>query len=126
MVLTWLNLGILVFLAAGFAFAAGPLVGSLLFAPSYTSEQNKMPYECGMVPYQSSWTRFGITYYIYALLFLAFEVDVLYLFPVAVYYPSSVGWLPLVKVFIFLFVLALGVVYFWAKGVFTWPRRIAS
>jgi NADH-quinone oxidoreductase subunit A len=59
------------------------------------------------------------------LLFLAFDVDVLYLFPVATVYRTTQGWLPFLEIFIFLFVLVLAIIYFWAKGVFTWPRRIS-
>jgi len=124
MVFSWLNLGILVCLLAGLGFALGPLVLPLLLAPKSRGGDLGIPYECGIRPQGSSWTRFGINYYFYALLFLAFDVDVLYLFPVAAHYPASEGWLPLVKVFIFLFALALGCVYFWKKGVFEWPRRI--
>ncbi|WP_029898142.1 NADH-quinone oxidoreductase subunit A [Desulfohalovibrio reitneri] len=126
MVFTWINLAMLVFLVAGFAFAAGPVVGSLLLSPHYTKGDVGMSYECGMPPHGTSWVRFGINYYIYALIFLAFDVDVLYLFPVAAHYPDAEGFVPLVKVFIFLAVLALGVAYFWRKGVFTWPRRISE
>jgi NADH-quinone oxidoreductase subunit A len=125
-VFTWLNLAILIFLVAGLAFAAGPLIGSILLAPKAKGGAMGLPYECGMTPLASPWTRYGVSYYIYALLFLAFEVDVLYLFPVAAYYPSAEGIVPFVKVIIFLAVLAAGVVYFWCKGVFTWPRRIAT
>ena len=66
-----------------------------------------------------------MNYYVYALLFLAFDVDVLYLFPVASVYRVTEGWLPFLEMIIFLAVLALAVLYFWAKGVFTWPRRIS-
>lgn len=84
-----------------------------------------MPYECGMRPQGSAWTRYGINYYVYALLFLAFDVDVLYLFPVAVHYPHADGLGAFVKVFIFISVLAAAIIYFWRKGVFTWPRKIS-
>lgn len=124
MVFTWLHFGILAFLAAGLAFAGGPLVGSLLLAPRAHGGDMSMAYECGMVPHGTPFIRFSINYTIYALLFLAFDVDVLYLFPVATYYPMAEGFVPFVKIFIFLFVLALGVAYFWRKGVFTWPKRI--
>jgi len=125
MVFTWLHAAILIFLVASLAFAVGPLVGSILLASKARGGALGLPYECGMVPHGSSWMRFGINYYIYALLFLAFDVDVLYLFPVAAHYPDSEGLGALVKVFIFLAVLALGVVYFWRKGVFTWPKRVS-
>ena len=124
MVFDWLHLAIILFLVAGLLFAGGPLILSFLIAPRAKGGDLGMPYECGMRPYGSSWTRFGVNYYVYALIFMAFDVDVLYLFPVATYYHQTIGWLAFVKVFIFLFVLALSIVYFWAKGVFTWPRRI--
>lgn len=124
MVFTWLHLAILSFLVTGIMFAAGPLILSLLVAPRTKGGDMGMSYECGMPPHGSSWTRFGVNFYLYAMLFLAFDVDVLYLFPVAVYYPAAEGFMPFVKVFIFLGVLALAVIYFWAKGVFTWPNKI--
>jgi NADH-quinone oxidoreductase subunit A len=126
MVFSWLNIAILLALGLGLVFASGPLIGSLALAPSSRGGAFHDPYECGMVPHGSSWVRFGINYYVYALLFLAFDVDVLYLFPVAAYYPNSEGWLIFAKVLLFLFVLGLGCVYFWKKGVFEWPRKISA
>ena len=126
MILTWLHIGILLFLFFALLFAGGPIIGSLLLAPKYKGGEHAVPYECGMLPHGRAWGRFGINYFVYALIFIAFDVDVLYLFPVAAAYPDTVGWGALVKVFIFLFVMALGVLYFWKKGVFTWPRRITE
>lgn len=123
MVFSWMHLVIACFFLAGALMAAGPLLGSYFLAPRARGGDLGLPYECGIRPYGDAWIRFGVNYYIYALLFLAFEVDVLYLLPVSVVYPQ-LGWDAMVKVFIFLFVLALAVVFFWAKGVFTWPRRI--
>ncbi len=117
-------MAILSFLAVGFGFAAAALAAPLVLAPKATHGDIGMPYECGMRPFGSSWIRFGITYYIYAILFLAFDVDVLYLFPVAAHYPEAPGFGAFLKVFVFLAVLVLALVYFWAKGVFSWPRRM--
>lgn len=125
MVFTWFHLALLLFFIAGILFAALPLLVSRLIAPRYKGGDLTMPYECGLPPHGSAWTKFGVNYYFYALIFLAFEVDILYLFPVATFYPHSDGWLPLVKLFIFLFILGISVIYFWRKGVFTWPRRVS-
>ena len=125
MVFSWLHLAIIIFFLVGIGMSAGPLGGSLLLSPWTRGGDTRMPYECGMRPMGSAWMRFGINYYIYALLFLAFDVDVLYLFPVALYYPQAQGILVFFKVLIFLTVLAAAVVYFWAKGVFSWPKRIS-
>jgi NADH-quinone oxidoreductase subunit A len=124
MTFSWLHLGILVFLIVGFLFAATPLLIALFLSPRSRGGDLGMPYECGMRPLGTSWIRFGPNYYIYALLFLAFDVDVLYLFPVATYYPEASGLIPFLKLFVFLGILVLAILYFWAKGVFTWPRRI--
>jgi NADH-quinone oxidoreductase subunit A len=126
MIFTWLNVAILAALLMGLAFAGGPLIGSLLLAPKSKGGSIGEAYECGMRPYGTSRVRFGINYYIYALLFLAFDVDVLYLFPVAAYYPTTDSWWVFAKVFIFIFVLALGCYYFWKKGVFEWPKKIET
>ena len=124
MTFNWLHLGILVFLIVGVLFAATPLVIAFFLSPRSKGGDLGMPYECGMRPLGTSWIRFGPNYYIYALLFLAFDVDVLYLFPVATYYPEANGLISFLKLFVFLAILVLAILYFWAKGVFTWPRRI--
>ncbi len=120
-----LNLAIIIFLIMGVVFGGAPLLGSLILAPKARGGDMALPYECGVTPYGTSRVSWGINYYFYALLFLAFDVDVLYLFPVAAFYPSSQGWAAFWELVIFVGVLALAVVYFWRKGVFTWPRRIS-
>ena len=126
MELTWFNVAILLFFVAGVAFAGFPMLASLLVAPRAKGGAIGEPYECGVPTFGPTWVRFGINYYFYALIFLAFDVDVLYLFPVAAHYRDSEGWLPFFKVLIFIAVLAAPAAYFWRKGVFTWPRRIQS
>ena len=121
---SWLSLAILLFLGAGVAFGAAPLIAACLLAPRSRGGDLGMPYECGMPPHGPARVRFGINYYFYALLFLAFDVDVLYLFPVAATYRESLGWSVFWEFLLFLGILGLAVVYFWRKGVFTWPRRV--
>ena len=82
------------------------------------------PFECGVPTHGQAWARFSINYYVYALIFLAFEVDILYLFPVAAAYGTPQGLGTTVKVLVFIAVLAAAIVYFNGKGVFTWPRKI--
>lgn len=124
MVFTWLQAALLLFMVAGIVFAAGPLLGSIALAPRYTGGAVGLPYECGVPTHGNTLARFGINYYFYAIVFLAFEVDILYLFPVATWFNKSVGFAPVGKILIFLGVLGLAVVYFQSKGVFEWPRRI--
>jgi NADH-quinone oxidoreductase subunit A len=121
---SWFNLAVILFLGAGVLFGLAPLIGATLLAPRSKGGDIGLPYECGITPHGPARVRFGINYYFYALLFLAFDVDVLYLFPVAAVYPNSPGWAVFWELVVFLGILALAVVYFWRKGVFTWPRKV--
>ena len=121
---SWFNLAVILFLGAGVLFGLAPLIGATLLAPRSKGGDIGLPYECGITPHGPARVRFGINYYFYALLFLAFDVDVLYLFPVAAVYPNSPGWAIFWELVVFLGILALAVVYFWRKGVFTWPRKV--
>ena len=124
MVFDALHFAIILFLIGGAGFALGPMITAALISPRARGGDLSMPYECGNRPLGAAWTQFGITYYIYALLFIAFDVDVLYLFPVSVYYHLSEGWAAFGKLVVFLFFLLLALIYFRAKGVFTWQRKI--
>lgn len=77
-----------------------------------------------MKPIGDSWVRYGVVFYLYALIFLAFDVDVLFLFPVAIAYNNEMFiYRDFVEIFIFVGILSLAIVYAWAKGVFTWKRK---
>lgn len=118
---------IAVFFLGGLGFAIGPfIIAHLLAARSTRNISNKTEQiiECGMVPIGPAWIRFGIVYYLYALMFLAFDVDVLYLFPVALVYNQGFGMRDFVEVLIFVAILSLAIVYAWKKGVFKWERKI--
>ena len=124
MVFNWFHLALIVLLAVGASFAIGALILPFFLAPKARGGAMAEPYECGMPPQGSAWGSFNINYYFYALIFLAFDVDVLYLFPVAVRYPHTIGWFPFVEILIFLSVLGAAILYFYKKGIFTWPRKI--
>jgi NADH-quinone oxidoreductase subunit A len=113
-----------IFLLAGFIGAIAPFVISNLLRPRLYNRKTLVTYECGMDPYGSAWDiRFGVSFYLYALIFLAFDVDILYLFPVAAAYDRVAGMRGAVEFVIFVLILSLAVVYAWAKGVFTWPEK---
>ncbi|PIE58972.1 MAG: NADH-quinone oxidoreductase subunit A [Desulfobulbus propionicus] len=117
-----------IFLMGALAFGIGPIVIVKLFSPSshtrQTAGRTDQFIECGMEPIGSAWIRFGIIYYMYALIFLAFDVDVLFLFPVAVAYNSpEFNYRDLVEVVLFVGILSLAVVYAWLKGVFEWNLK---
>ncbi len=105
------------FLLLGVAVGAVPLILPKLISPRYKGPATTKTYECGVDTIGSAWIRFPISYYLFALIFVAFEVDILYLFPVALVY-GEFAWRDLVEITIFLSVLGLAILYAWRKGVF--------
>ena len=122
-------LWITAFTLGGLAFALGPIIIVYLLMPLKTRQINAKSgqyIECGMDPIGDSWIRYGVVFYLYALIFLAFDVDVLFLFPVAVAYNGeafSSSIRDFVEVILFVGILSLAVVYAWVKGVFKWERK---
>lgn len=113
---------IFVFLATGIAVATAPLViAHVLRLSRRPGDIALEPYECGIQTQNYAWdSRYGIAYYLYALIFLAFEVDVLYLFPVVAAFDAGSGTKALMLLGLFLAVLSLALIYAWMKGSFEW------
>ena len=112
-------LAIALYLAVGIVFAVVPLILSRLIVRRGAGAKRDETYESGMETIGSAWMQFSAAYYIYALIFLAFDVDVLYLFPVTTVY-DQYGARDFIEVVIFVGILSLAIVYAWRKGVFEW------
>ena len=100
--------------------AMGLLFGlSYLLAPKRPSEIKETPYECGIPPAPFAWSQVQIRYYVFAILFLIFDVEAVFLFPWAIVFLKSV---PAVfyEMLIFIGILFFGVIYGWRKGVLQW------
>jgi len=110
---------IIVFLLAGIVLVAGANFLSNLISPKSDNTQKREPYESGMKTIGSTWVQFKVGYYLYAILFLVFDVEVAFLFPWAVVF-KEVGTVALVEIIIFLFILGLGLLYAWKKGALKW------
>jgi NADH-quinone oxidoreductase subunit A len=110
---------VLVFVIVGFAFALIPLVIAYFISPRAVGADKLISYESGITPIGQAWIQFGVAYYLYALIFLAFDVDVLFLFPVLTAF-GSFPWRDLISLILFVGILVLAVVYAWCKGVFEW------
>lgn len=101
--------------------AAAALLLPRLTSPRYLGPKTEETYECGVDTIGTAWTQFSIAYYLFALVFVAFEVDVLYLFPIAlVYGEPGLGWRDLIEVAMFLGILSMAIVFAWRRGVFKW------
>lgn len=117
---------VLIFFLVAIVFGVAPLIIAFLIAPRTRGGKTFEIYECGVDPFGGAWIRYCAVYYIYALIFIAFDVDVLYLFPLAVSYTRGGNTFEFYSLLIFIALLALAVIYAWGKGVFTWKRRMQS
>ena len=112
---------IVVLLVGGIGLAAilGMFLTSYVMAPKRKSAIKETPYECGIEPAPYSWSQIQIRYYVFAILFLIFDVEAVFLFPWAIVFLTSI---PAVfyEMLIFIAILGFGVVYGWRKGVLQW------
>ncbi|HEY2805570.1 MAG TPA: NADH-quinone oxidoreductase subunit A [Gemmatimonadales bacterium] len=111
---------VLSFLALGLVFGAVSIVVPMLIAPRKHSGDALQTYESGIVPERGAWRQFSLAYYLYALLYLAVAVDVIYLFPVALVFRLIGTWQALVELLAFVGIVALAVIYSWRTGAFRW------
>ncbi len=109
--------GLLLLGAVGFAIA--PLLIVALVAPRKKSRAKGDTYECGVLTFGETWVRFRIQYYIYALMFVVFDIETVFLYPWAVSY-AGLGVFALIEMLVFLAILVVGLAYAWAKGVLRW------
>ncbi len=122
---------VFVFIVVGFAFAGLALGIAKLLRPSNPNPAKLTTYECGEMPVGSSWVRFNVRFYLVALFFIIFDVEVIFLYPWAVVfkqlYPVH-GMGPIVfwEMIIFLAILTLGLAYVWVKGDLAWVKKLAQ
>ena len=113
----WLYVG--AFVASGAVLVVLILLVSKLINPDSPSAAKLSPYECGIVPVGDSWHPFAVRYYIFALLFLVFDVESIFLFPWAITF-RSLGGAGFIEMMTFIGVLVLGLVHAWRKGALSW------
>ena len=112
-------LPLLALLALAALFAAGSFVASGLPAPRNPTEPKLSPYECGFEPFDDSRMKFDVRYYLVAILFIIFDLEIAFLFPWAVSL-DTVGTFGLISMGIFLAILVVGFIYEWKKGALEW------
>ena len=107
---------ILSFGIAALMFALNELVG-----PKNPSAEKSEPFECGVRPFSSPWGHYSVKFYLVAMFFILFDVEVVWFFPWAVIL-KKLGWAGIVEMFAFAAVLILGLVYAWRKGALQWEK----
>ena len=110
---------LLALIGAAIAFSAGGIAVAKILVKGTTNPQKGEAYECGLPTVGPTWIRFQVGYYLFALIFLIFDVELIFLYPWAVVV-KQVGWVALIDISIFLFILFLGFLYAHKKGALKW------
>jgi len=96
-----------------------PLILAKFVAPKKPGYSKQAPYECGLESSGDPWVQFRVQYYIYALLFVVFDVEVVFIYPWAMVW-KGLGAVALAEMGLFIAILAVGLIYAWKKGVLEW------
>jgi NADH-quinone oxidoreductase subunit A len=110
---------ILIFLVIAGAVAMAMVAGSFLLARQHPDSEKLSPYECGFEPFEDARIRFDVRYYLVAILFIIFDLEVAFLFPWAVSL-GDIGLFGFWSMVVFLAVLTVGFIYEWRKGALEW------
>ena len=119
---------VLVFTVLGLGFVGVNLLIGKLLRPSNPQERKLSTYECGEPATGSAWVNFNIRFYLVALIFIIFEVEIAFIFPVATVFrqrmESGQGLFAFVEIVVFVGILFLGLIYAWAKGDLEWVKKV--
>jgi len=110
---------LILLLVCGIAFAGGGILLSKVIAKTSFNPVKGLPYECGIPSTGKAWVQFNVGYYLFALLFLVFDVELVFMYPWAVVV-KEVGLVAFVEILVFMFILFMGFLYAWKKGALTW------
>jgi len=120
-------LPVIIFTGLAVALVAAPLLIQYIISPRHNKGGEKLTsYECGEVPEGSAWVKFNVRFYIIALIFLIFDVEVIFLFPWSVVFKqlteTGFGFLAFIEMFVFVAILIVGFAYVWVKGDLDWVK----
>ncbi len=113
------NEWLILFFLVGASFVGLVLIFSGIVAPKSTNPQKFEPYECGIPTEGVTWLQFNVGYYLFAILFLVFDVETVLVFPWAVVMKET-GIAAFIEILIFFFILGLGLLYAWKKHALIW------
>lgn len=108
-----------IFLLGGIAFALIGIVTNWLLSPKKPNPVKESTYECGPETQGPTWVQFKINYFLYALIFVAFDIETVFLYPWAVAF-KSLGLFAFVEMIVFIAILAVGLWYAWKEGALEW------
>ena len=116
---------VFVFILIGVAFGIAPVVTGLIVAPHRPDSEKLSPYECGFEAFEDARMKFDVRYYLIAILFILFDLEIAFLFPWASIFKEivnteAVKFFGFIEMFVFIGILVVGYVYAWAKGALDW------
>ena len=119
---------VLLFTTTAILFVFGSLLGGKFLRPDAPTREKSMIYECGEKPIGQAWFNFNPRFYLIALVFVIFEVEIAFMYPVASVYRSFIekgqGLLAFAEIFLFVAILAVGLAYVWAMGDLEWVKGL--
>lgn len=110
---------LILLILCGVIFSGGTIMVSRFFVPRTYNAQKQEAYECGIPTHGTSWVQYNVGYYLFALIFLIFDVEIVFLYPWAMVL-REVGMIAFVEILFFIFILFLGLLYAWKKGALKW------
>jgi NADH-quinone oxidoreductase subunit A len=110
---------IIVFIFVGLVIGVAPVILGAILGPHRPDPEKNSPYECGFNPFEDARMQFDVRYYLIAILFIIFDLEMAFMFPWAVVI-SKIGTAGFVAMMVFLAILAVGFIYEWKKGALEW------
>jgi NADH-quinone oxidoreductase subunit A len=116
---------VLIFVLISIVFGVAPVITGMVVAPHRPNAEKLSPYECGFEVFEDARMKFDVRYYLIAILFILFDLEVAFLVPWATIFKEiaqtdSVKWFGFVEMLVFIAILLVGYVYAWAKGALDW------
>ena len=112
-------LPILLVIVIGIGFGVMPILAGFVLGPQRPDAEKLSPYECGFEPFDDAHMKFDVRFYLVAILFIIFDLEIAFLFPWAVVL-NDIGVFGLLAMFLFLAILVVGFIYEWKKGALEW------
>ena len=110
---------VLLFILVGLGFGVVPVILGKLLGPHKPDPEKLSPYECGFEPFEDTRMKFDVRYYLVAILFIIFDLEIAFLFPWAIVL-KEIGMFGFVSMMVFLAILVVGFIYEWMKGALDW------
>ena len=116
---------VFVFVLVGIAFGVLPVLLGWILAPNRPDSEKLSPYECGFEAFEDARMKFDVRYYLIAIIFILFDLEIAFLFPWATIFKEivqteSIKWFGFIEMLVFIVILVIGYVYAWAKGALEW------